>query len=166
MIGLIVLAFAAVWIAISAKGAATASYAFRSSRWSWLIGLTTFVFLAVLPFLDEIVGRWQFHRLCESEALVWVHPEANKVEVALRRPALKERDGLAFPVREQVSEYVDAATGNPFFRVTAFHTGGGFVMRSGLNMGNSTSCWPDRWVETSQALKIDLLVGRSKNRNQ
>jgi hypothetical protein len=73
---------------------------------------------------------------------------------------MRERDGLVFPVKEQVLEYVDVETGQPFFRRHSFLTPGGFVMRAGLNMGNSTSCMPEDALEISKNLKLNELLRR------
>src|SRR5262249_6166808 len=115
-----------------------------------------------LPFVDEIIGSWQFHRLCASEAVVWVGLNATKVAEAKDVSASKELSGFLIPIREQVAEYADASTGEPFLRVTAFHTPGGFIMRAGLNMGSSRSCWPERWSEPYRTLRLDELLKRGK----
>lgn len=162
MAGLIVIGIAAVWLFIAFNIARLASKS-SPARVSGIVGFTAFVSAAVLPFADEIIGRRQFQSLCASEALVWVDPNAAKVVAARDASRFNERTGFVFPVSEQVSEYVDAATGEPFLRVKAFHTPGGFVMRAGLNMGNSTACWPERWSEPYRTLQLDELLKRGKS---
>ena len=162
MAGLLVLGIAAIWLVFAARIARLVATAFRTPWVSGIAGVTAFAVAAILPFADEIVGRWQFQRLCASEATVWVHPNAANVEAALATPSSRDLDSFVFPIQEQVSEYVESATREPFLRVRAFHTPGGFVMRSGLNMGSTTSCWPDRWSEPYKTLKLDELLKRGK----
>lgn len=162
MAGLIVIGIAAVWLFISAEIARRASSWCPVRQASGIVGVVAFVCAVALPFADEIIGRWQFQRVCSSEAVVWVHPNAAKVVAARDMSASKDLAGFVIPVREQVSEYVDSITGEPFLRVKAFHTPGGFIMRAGLNMGSSTSCWPERWSEPYRTLQLDELLKRGK----
>lgn len=162
MAGLIVIGIAVIWLVLAAKIASLVAARFQMLWAAILAGVATFLILAIVPFADEIVGRWQFKRLCASEAKVWVHPDAQKVLAAQDRSSFRERDGFIFPVREQIEEFVDIATDQPFLKVSAFHTPGGLLMRTGLNMGSSTSCWPDRWSEPYKALKLDDLLKRGK----
>ncbi len=162
MVGLLVLGIAAVWLFVAAWIARRASNWFPLRTASGVVGSIAFVCAAALHFADEVIGRWQFQRLCASEAVVWVHPNAAKVIAA--RDASRSQDlvGFVFPIQEQVSEYVDSVTGEPFLRVKAFHTPGGFIMRAGLNMGSSTACWPERWTEPYRTLRLDELLKRGK----
>jgi hypothetical protein len=162
MAGLLVLGIAVMWLLFAAKMGRVAAGAFPRHWMSSFFGLAAFATIAVLPFADEIVGEWQFRRLCTSEAVVWVHPNATNVIAARATPATRDLGGFVFPIREQVSEYVEATTGEPFLRVKALHTPGGFIMRAGLNMGSSRSCWPARWSEHYRDLKLDELLKRGK----
>ena len=162
MAGLLVLGAAAIWLLFAVRFGRWTASVFRTSSVSAVAGVVAFAGVVILPFTDEILGRYQFRRVCAAEATVWVRPNAAAVLAAKARPSLKDLQGFAFPIQEQVSEYVDLATGEPFLRVRAFHTPGGFVMRSGLNMGSSTSCWPDRWSEPYKTLKLDELLKRGK----
>ena len=162
MAGLLVRGIATIWLLLAAKFGRWTANVFRTSSVSAVAGVAAFAAAVILPFVDEILGRYQFQSLCAAEATVWVHPNAASVLAAKAKPSLKDLQGFAFPIQEQMSEYVDLATGEPFLRVRAFHTPGGFVMRSGLNMGHSTACWPDRWSEPYKTLKLDELVKRGK----
>jgi hypothetical protein len=162
MIGLGVLSIAAVWLFVAAKIARRASNWFPLRQASGVVGTVAFVCVAALPFTDEIIGRWQFQRLCASDAVVWVHPNAAKVIAARKASTSRNIAGFVFPIHEQVSEYVDSVSGEPFLRVRAFHTPGGFIMRAGLNMGSSTACWPERWTEPYRTLRLDELLKRGE----
>jgi hypothetical protein len=162
MIGLIVLGLLVAWLI--ATGMITAAIV-RGIRipGSSLLGVLIFPVVAALPFADEIIGRWQFHRLCEAEAKVWVAPDAKSVVAAREGNSYSsELVGYAMPVREQAVAYIDIATGKPFYSFKAFHTPGGLVMQSGLNMGSSSSCWPEKWMSRENGLDMDELVRRGK----
>lgn len=162
MAGLIVLFVAAVWIAIAVFVARAAANRCRAPALGFVVFVSAFLAIAVLPFADELVGRWQFKQLCDQEAKVWVAPNATAVQAAKKASLMKDVPGRIFPISAQVSEYVDATTGEPFLRITAFHTSGGLVMRAGLNMGSSSSCWPPRWEESHKTLQIDELLERGE----
>lgn len=160
MIGLIVLLLAGVWVLASLKFARFLASRFKHPFVSALVAVIGFLAFAVLPFLDELVGRWQFSRLCASEAVVWVSPNASTVAAAKNVGGFSERTGLLIPVRQQSIRYADTSNGEVFYAVTAFHTPGGLLMQAGLGLGNSTSCWPERW--SSKEVGIDTLLKRGK----
>ena len=162
MIGLIVLAVAAAWLVVAVRLARYMASKCQSPALSSIVGVLAFLVFALLPFTDEILGRWQFQRLCASEAVVWVSPNAGKVSAAEDVGTFSEREGFIFPVRQQWVKYADLANGEVFYSVKAFHTPGGFLMRAGLGLGNSTSCWPERWASKDVGLNIDELLKRGK----
>lgn len=153
VIGLIVLAIFFGWLVLAAFVARAIG---RLTPAPALVGIAVFPAVVVLPFVDELVGRWQFSRLCNAEAKVYVAPNAKEVFAARRDfDRMTGRGGLVIPVTEQAFSYVDTQTGATFYSVKAFHTPGGFVMRAGLNMGGSTSCWPSRWSSAENGFNID-----------
>ena len=165
MAGLILLGIAGLWVFFAVKVAGWVGRRFGPSSMSSMAGLVAFVAVVLAPFTDEIVGTWQFNRLCTKEAIIWTHPQASIVEAARDAPGhgRRERDEFVIPVTEQVTEYVDVATGQPFIRMHAFHTPGGFVMRAGLNMGSSRSCWPEAAAsETFKKLNLNELLKRGR----
>jgi hypothetical protein len=153
VIGLIVLTIFVGWLVLAAFLVRAIA---RLTPAPVLVGIAIFPATVMLPFVDELVGRWQFSRLCNAEAKVYVAPNAYEVFAARRDvDRMTGRGGLVIPVTEQAFSYVDARTGATFYSVKAFHTPGGFVMRAGLNMGGSTSCWPSRWSSAENGLNID-----------
>jgi hypothetical protein len=163
VVGLIFLGIVVLWVVVATVISRYVAARFPASLRA-IGGPIAFLCVLALPFLDEIIGRWQFSRLCATHAVVWVSPGAAKVEAAIDASTFRIHDGYVFPVREQISQYADAATNEPFLRVSSFHTPGGFVMRAGLNMGSSSSCWPERWGEPYRALELDKLLKRGKER--
>ena len=141
MAGLIFLGLLVAWLLVAGRISAALLRKFPVTRWRGPVGAAVFLLVAALPAADEIVGRWQFARLCDAQARVVVAPGASSVAVARAGPRAMDRlSGYAIPIIRQVDSYVDAATGAPFVSTTRFHTEGGLVMRLGLNMGSSTTC--------------------------
>lgn len=109
-----------------------------------VISVLLFPVVLALPVADELIGRWQFSRLCEREAVVRLSPDWEKVKRA-RRVSLPRSDvtGALIPIYSQGSEYVDADTGKTFMTHPHFYTYGGLLFgRLGLGLGGSTSCHP------------------------
>jgi hypothetical protein len=147
MIGLIVIGLAVGWLVLAGVLAGGIAREFAPEKIGGLVAILLFPLIVAVPFIDEIIGRWQFGRLCEREATVWIAPTAIQVRAARRvGPDFVDREGFLIPVREQPIVYVDADTGKPFYTVKAFHTPGGMIMRLGLNMGSSKACWPKNWT--------------------
>lgn len=112
MIGLLFLAGAALWLT------ATFMLSRRIPRW---LGITRhakaasvllFPVILVAPAADELIGRWQFHRLCEREAVVWLSPDWQQVKRAKLVPLPRsEVRGALIRIYSQGGEYVDVETG-------------------------------------------------------
>jgi len=161
MIGLTVLFIAGfwIWLAIKISGSLLTKSENRTSR--KIASILLFSLILVTPFADEIVGRIQFENLCNTEAKAWVAPNAKEIISARRGiERMEPREGLIFPVTEQEFTYIDSKTGATFYSVKAFHTPGGWIMRHGLNLGNSSSCWPERWSSRDFGLDIDSMLNK------
>ena len=162
MIGLIVLFLGGAWLLASMMFASVLASRCKRPLVKTLVAVLSFPLFVVLPFLDEIVGRWQFAHLCKTEAVVWIGPIADAVVAAKDVGSFSERIDLLFPVRQQSVRYADLANGQVFYTVTAFHTPGGVLMRAGLGLGNSTSCWPERWTGSERGIDTSGMMERGK----
>jgi hypothetical protein len=163
MIGLMFLVIIGFWIMTSIFiGRRLPRWLKLKPVWSWLF--IPLVFFA--PVMDEAIGRWQFARLCDREAVVWLSPNWQSVQAARssRYPIIDA--GLTFiPIRIQRVEHVDAATGLPFMSYIGFHTSGGLLLgRLGLGLGQSTSCWPKNDSEVLKMIDIDNLLEKGKSK--
>ena len=129
-----------------------------------VISVLLFPVVLALPVADEVIGRWQFSRLCEREAVVTLSPDARKVKKARHNDdPVTEIGGCAIPVRVQRVEYVDVDTGQPFLSFKAFHTYGGLLFgRLGLGLGQATSCWPKEKTKILNELNTDVLLEQGK----
>lgn len=164
MIALMLLAGIAVWLVV-------VSYFSK-----WIVGLLHpqwqkapvralfFVVLVILPIADEIIGRWQFNRLCEREAVVWLSSDWENIKRASKSEIpFKSLHGYFIPIELQQIEYVDLERNQVFLSFKAFHTNGGLLLGYlGLGLGNSTSCWPKDWVEVTNKVNTDKLTKEGK----
>ncbi|MDZ4255316.1 MAG: hypothetical protein U1A72_22325 [Sulfuritalea sp.] len=137
-----------------------------ASKHGAVISVLLFPFVLVAPVADELIGRWQFHRLCEREAVVTLSPDWEKVKRAGEReiPSVT-LSGYLIRIRSQRMEYFDVDTGKNFFTNQAFHAYGGFlVYRMGLGLGTSTACWPKDSHQTYQQTNLDQLTKQGKKK--
>jgi hypothetical protein len=114
------------------------------TKYGAVLSVLLFPVVLAAPVADEVIGRWQFNRLCDREAVVTLSPDWKKVKRA-QRVSLQRSDvaGALIPIYSQGSEYVDADTGKTFMTHPHFYTYGGFLFgRLGLGLGGSTSCHP------------------------
>lgn len=163
MIGLTALAVLGFWVFIVLKISKILTKFIKAEKIKKFAVPLVFMLVFCAPVSDEIVGRLQFYRLCATEAKVWVAPNASEIVAARRKDtAMIQRSGFVFPIREQSGIYLDVETGKPFYTFKAFHTPGGFLMRNGLGLGNSSSCWPEKWSSQANNIDIDAMIKRGK----
>ncbi|MFS2113594.1 hypothetical protein [Herbaspirillum frisingense] len=163
MIGLLFLIVFFVWLASAFYfGRAIPRWLGLKRAWSYL-----FVPLAFLaPIVDELIGRWQFKRLCEKEAVVWLSPDWESVR-AVRNVSPDSSEpvrGTVIPISIQQAIYVDADTGQPFMNYNAVHTNGGLLLGTlGLGLGGTTTCWPKDKHEIRKMISIENLLTEEKS---
>ena len=128
------------------------------------VSVVLFPLVLTAPIADELIGRWQFNRLCEREAVVTLSPDWEKVRRARARdiPSVT-LDGYLIRIQSQRMEYFDVDTGKNFFPNQAFHAYGGFLAyRMGLGLGGSTACWPKGDNEIYKQVNLDELIKQGK----
>lgn len=82
MIGLSFLAVGLIWLALSW------TLVTRLPKWlsikrplaQWSLRALLLLLLLIGPFVDHIVGMWQFDNLCAEETRLWVSPNAGKTK--------------------------------------------------------------------------------------
>lgn len=160
MAGILFLIGIGLWVTVAIILSKKIPCWLRVTKHSAVISVLLFPVLLAAPVADEIVGRWQFNRLCEREAVVTLSPDWERVKRALDNDdPIIGVDGYAIPIRVQRVEFVDADTGEPFLTYKGFHTYGGFLFgRLGLGLGQSTSCWPKDKTQILNKLGIDQLL--------
>jgi hypothetical protein len=164
MIGLLFFIGIGLWLT------ATVMLCKRIPRWlgatkhSTALSVVLFPVVLVAPIADELVGRWQFYRLCDREAVVTLSPDWEVVKRARVDYLTRTEIGKsAIPIYSEVSQYVDVETNKVFLTIPHLYTYGGVLFgRLGLGLGGSTSCWPDDWMQVTNKLDIDQLIKQGK----
>jgi len=82
MIGILFLIGIAFWFAVSLALSRKIPRWLGVTKNGAVISVLLFPVILAAPVADEIIGRWQFHRLCEREAVVTLSPDWEKVRKA------------------------------------------------------------------------------------
>ena len=115
MIGLMFLAVTCLWLAIAVFLCIRLPNWLGIKRHTIPASILLLPILLAAPFADELIGRWQFNRLCGREAVVTLSPDWEKDKRARDNDdAITEIDGYVIPIRAQRDEFVDANTKQPF----------------------------------------------------
>lgn len=105
-----------------------------------VMALAILVVLLVLPVLDEVIGRYQFHDLCAREAVLVLgvtNPEGRVVRYKAE-PSNARVPGTAIPILRSHIEYHDTTTGELIAQYDSFVAKGGLAARAlGLSESNS-----------------------------
>lgn len=158
MSALFILLIACAWLFFSIMCARFFAFWFTQPHSAAIVKASAFCVIFSLPFAYEIIGRWQFDRLCNTEAKIWVSPNAKTINAAIDVGSTTDRYGLIFPVWQQSVKYADLANGNIFYTVTGFHARG--LVDGGF--GQSTACWPDGWRGNDHGIDITGLINRGR----
>ena len=125
-----------------------------------VISVLLFPVVLALPVADDLIGRWQFYRLCDREAVVTLSPEAARVTRARQLPDSRhEFEGYLIPIHSWGGEIIDVDTGKVFMQSKSLFTNGGFLQRNsyGLN-GQATSCHPNNIQAIQKQLNLFELL--------
>ncbi len=109
------------------------------------------------PAVQDIVGMWQFDRLCKERVTLHVSQGAEQVKRATRaKTQYVDIPGYWIKITAQKIAYLDAATGSPFLSYEILHTKGGLI--GGITLlGGDHSCSPPD-MSAMNRLEIDQLV--------
>lgn len=164
MIGLTFLAIGLLWLAFSIfVGRKLPRWlGIRNPAGQWAVTVAAVAVLLVGPFVDHIVGMWQFERLCGERAIIWTSADAKTVTKARRG----ETRTIILPslwivIRSQQTEYVNIDTGKPFLKHEMLYTKGGHLGGL-LRLGNDYSCAPSI-PNAMNELNIDKLIEQGKS---
>ncbi|MES2192177.1 MAG: hypothetical protein V4454_18820 [Pseudomonadota bacterium] len=164
MIGLLALAGIGLWITVVIRLSKLFPAWLGIVKFRSMLSVATFFILGILPFADDIVGKWQFRRLCAQNDFVTLSADWNSVKRAVSEeiPTLG-LDGYVIPISVQKVSYLDLDTQKQFLTFKAFHTKGGFLERHLYGMDGLTSCWPKKTNETWALVKINDLIRAGEN---
>ena len=164
MIGLIALAAIAIWLMVVIHLCKRIPDWLGMTRFAKAAQYLLFPVLLLLPIADELIGAWQFKRLCEREAAVTLSPNWQIVKRAQKASAGPVYlNGYIIQIREWTTKFIDADTGKEFFLSKAFITNGGILFgRLGLGLGTSRSCSPPDEFQIMHMINIDQLLKQGK----
>lgn len=165
MIGLLFLAGIGLWLT------AAIMLSKRIPRW---VGITkhtkaasVLVFPLVLtaPIADDLIGRWQFYRLCDRQAVVTLSPDWERVKkVRANHLNRAEIGNSVIPVYSHVSQYVDVETDRVFLSANTLTTYGGFFQRHLYGLGSSSECRPKNLGQIFKQVNLDKLIEQGKTK--
>jgi len=166
MIGLLFLFGAGIWLILAVVISVNMPRWLGVTKHYTRVVLLSFPLVLVAPFTDEVIGRFQFYRLCANEAVVTISPTWSEVKRAKMYSRTRtEVDHSIMPIYSSGSEFVDIDTGKIFFRATNFSTNGGLLIgRLGLGLGNSSQCLPKDLNNFYRSINIDRLLEHGKDK--
>ena len=165
MIGILFLVGIVVWLAVAVMLSLRIPRWVGMTRHTVVVSILLFPIVLTAPFADSLIGQWQFNRLCEREAVVTLSPDWEKVKRARDNgKPIRDLNGYVIPIQVQAVELVDLDSENSILNVKAFHTKGGFLMRHGLGLGLTDSCWPPNWVQVMNQIDSDKLIKQGKSK--
>ena len=128
--GLIVLFIIGLWIFLVSKLATFLSRLLPANKFSPALKVLLFVLLLVMPFMDEIIGGFQFRALCKAET--HIEYDKNKlVNMTVYSDLLDEVKiaGMAVPVSSQAWNYPNVETKELLLSYKVFDADGGWLSR-------------------------------------
>lgn len=166
MIGLMFLVGIAIWLVVVIYLCKRIPRWVGITRHANVAGFALFPVLLVLPIADDLIGRWQFDRLCEREAVIWLSPDWMSVKKVVRNSLPREEiAGANIRVYKTVVEYSDAETKEVFLKTTHLSTYGGILFdRLGLGFDISRMCHPKNSDEVLKRVDIDSLVKKGNEK--
>jgi hypothetical protein len=171
MAGLLLIGILVAWLVAAGTIAAWITSRVRSAAWRFVLAPVVFVSLLALPFIDEIIGKYQLRALCEEGAI----PRYDEVRVRgksvnLRRiphphvpkvldvPTRTVRAWI--PILEQDISWVDSQSGDVLISYKAYEAKGGWLIRAlGISQTNAPLTFEPAWCRPNEvALFRELKV--------
>jgi hypothetical protein len=150
MTGLLLIGVAALWFWFAIWFGQKIGSLLPDRPWRMLVQLALIALLIPLPLIDEIVGGWQFRKLCRKHDAIRLDREniKNSVIYSAAQPA-SYVDGTWVPVRKQTWSYKFKKTGLMAMQYDSFHAKGGWLISTlRISEGNAPllfrdSCFPN-----------------------
>lgn len=165
MIGLMFFFGLAVWLMLAVWISKRIVGWMGSSKFPLTRGITVFLIVLTAPVADDLIGRWQFHRLCEREAVVTLSPDWQKVKRAMWVDLpQKQIEGYVIPIETGGGEYIDVDTGQVFMRNRSFFARGGLLSRPLYLSGQGWICHPKNIRSINEQVNISELLNQGKKK--
>jgi len=161
MIGLMFLIGIGLWLTAAIMICHSIPRWLGVTKYGAVLSVLLFPVVLLAPVADEVIGRWQFNRLCEREAVVTLSPDWERVMRARQEPDVRrDFDGYMIPIHSWGGDIVDVDTGKVFFTSKSLFTKGGFLFgRLGLGLDSqATSCHPVNIQAIQKQVKLFELL--------
>lgn len=163
--GLILFTVLGIWFLIVLALTSWIAKKLPQRWWKIPLRILIFVVLLILPVIDEIVGGWQFKRLCEANADIQVDKEAAIGKtVYYQSQASIEIKGTWVHIVLQPWRFVDSITGEQIISYNTLLAGGGLFFKNfsqgGVPLLFNGTCVPKNRpgsVETFKAFGIKYI---------
>lgn len=139
MIGLFFIATISIWLVVCIRLAIKLGNSVTNLKWKRPVKFFTLIVLLSFPFVDELIGKYQFEALCKANGI-----ESADVSKASGRKVRVEYGGRTFihgtilPIKESDVLFRDADTGEILIRHKNYYASGGWLMRyTWLNLGSN-----------------------------
>lgn len=130
MSGLILIFIIVLWIMAVKKLTTFLSRWIPASKYNGLFKALLFTLLLVMPFMDEIIGGFQFRALCKSEAVAtYDESKVRGKTVHLKNLSRTNLTGTVLPVYKRTLKYVDHITNEELISYVELHSDGGWLSR-------------------------------------
>lgn len=131
MSGLILIFIIVLWVMAVKKLTAFFTKAMPVNGFSKIVKILLFSLIFVLPFVDEIIGGFQFRALCEAETQLKYDKDklSNKSVYSDLLDAVQLK-GMAIPVISQTQTYTDIQTHELLLSFKDLNADGGWLSRA------------------------------------
>lgn len=130
MSGIFLLFIVGLWVWLVFKASKWIGAQVRATQWRTALTGLVFVLLLGLPFADEIIGRFEFRKLCRERAVLQV--DAERIRYKTIRSISKQTFPSLSPlaIEQWTTNYVDVSTGEKMAYITWLRAKGGWISRN------------------------------------
>jgi hypothetical protein len=157
MIGLLFLGEVVLWLVVLKWGVTKIGSHLPARPWRPIVMLGIFLLMLPLPLLDEIIGGWQFKRLCEANVVHVNKDTARGKTVYVPDFPRRTLTGTWIPVYALSRHFLDVTTGETVISYEQFFAEGGRLF-PGFDSGHDpltfkSECVPDEVKQPHEFLK-------------
>lgn len=164
MIGLYFLFLGALWVGIVFLVSVFITKKLPTSKWRPLFGVCLFAILLPLLFIDELIGKWQFERLCHENSTIYISPDAKGRTVYLANTSDEYVKGTWVRIWKQQWQYVDATTGEVIVRYNTLGVVGGWFVRTFYNEREAPFLFKGYYVPPNRPVNVEMFQKLGINR--
>lgn len=169
MIGLYFFFLIALWIGLVFLVSVVITKRLPASKWRPLVGIVLFTLLLPMVFIDELIGKWQFERLCQENSTIYIAPDAKGRTVYRADMPDEAVKGTWVHIWMQPWQFVDVMTGEILVSYKFVKAGGGWFMHKffgGDPLIFRGSCIPSKLIDSdSDKLFKEYNIERIERKN-